>query len=507
MSIKFKLMGSGRLLGTIIMISLIGLITACGGIHDQTQAEPVKQEITIMAPLHFPNPPTEEIIDEIERLTNTELKIEWVPDGIYTDKMNTALTTNSLKSATFVKYTDYILVKNAIRSGAFWEIGPYLDEYPNLSRLDKDILNQAAVDGKIYGLYTERQSSRQGVILRKDWLDHLGLDEPSTIDELYEVLRAFTYQDPDGNGLNDTFGLTDRNDLIFGAFKTLGSYFGTPNNWAIEGDELIAEFETEAYLETMRFMRRLYQEGLINQDFAVTSKQVQRDHLIRGTAGVYIGSMLDAQRLAEEVMKVNPEASLTIVNRIAGPQGFRVWSIPNYNGLYVFSKKAIADEDQLRAVLGFFDRSMDADISNLMRYGFKDRHHVVQDGQVYLPKETYSLRVAEVNQLHMLMIADLSNPNLMPAKNSEPLTELAERLSEDNEQFLVEDPTVSLDSATYDERGAELYKIITDATFNYILGHLDDEGFQAEVERWRISGGDQIKREYMESYRSKYERG
>ena len=107
-------------------------------------------------------------------MTNAELKIEWVPDGIYTDKMNTALTTNSLKKATFVKYTDYILVKNAIRSGAFWEIGPYLDEYPNLRNLDKKILQQAAVDGKIYGLYTERPSSRQGIILRKDWLERLG---------------------------------------------------------------------------------------------------------------------------------------------------------------------------------------------------------------------------------------------------------------------------------------------------------------------------------------------
>jgi len=507
MAIRFKSQASGWSLAALITLALCMLLTSCGGINRETQATPVKQEITIMAPLHFPNPPSEEIVQEIERLTDTELKIEWVPDGIYTDKMNTALTTNSMKSATFVKYTDYILVKNAIRSGAFWEIGPYLDEYPNLGQLDKTILNQAAVDGKIYGLYTERPSSRQGVILRKDWLDRLGLAEPSTIDELYAVLQAFTYQDPDGNGLHDTFGLTDRNDLIFGAFKTISSYFGTPNNWAIEGDQLIAEFETEAYMETMRFMRKLYQEGLINQDFAVTSKQVQRDHFIRGAAGVYIGSMTDAQRLAEETLKVNPQAEVTIVNRISGPQGFKVWSIPNYNGLYVFSRKAIADEEQLKAVLRFFDRTMDADVSNLMRYGFEGRHHVKQDGQVYLPQESYSLRVSEVNQLHMLMIADLSNPNLLPVKNSEPLTELAERLSEDNNQFLIEDPTVSLDSATYDERGAELYKIITDATFNYILGHLDDEGFLAEVERWRVSGGDRIKQEYMESYRSRPEGG
>lgn len=492
-----------KVITSIIIFSHMIMLAACGSSGDHSAAMERRPEITIMAPLHFPNPPHEDLIEEINRLANVDLKIEWVPDGIYTDKMNTALTTNSLKKATFVKYTDYILVKNAIRSGVFWEIGPYLDDYPNLRNLDKSILEQAAVDGKIYGLYTERPSSRQGIILRKDWLDRLGLSEPTTIEELYDVLRRFTLEDPDGNGMDDTFGLTDRNDLIFGAFKTLSSYFGTPNNWAFVDGELVAEFETQAYIDTMDFMRRLYNEGLINQDFAVTSKQVQRDHLIRGAAGVYIGSMLDAQRLAEEAMKVNPEARFTLVNRIHGPEGLRVWSIPKYNGLYLFSKKAIHDEEELREVLRFFDRSMDADVSNLMRYGFEHRHHIVQEGKVYLPQETYALRVSEVNALHALMIADLSNPNLMEVQNSEPLTELAERLSADNENFLVEDPAASLESATYDERGSELYKIITDATYNYILGNLDVEGFQAEVERWRKNGGDQIRQEYMHSYHHK----
>lgn len=48
---------------------------------------------------------------EIERLTGVELDITWVPEGVYTDKMNTALTTNSLGKVTFVKFSDYNLVK------------------------------------------------------------------------------------------------------------------------------------------------------------------------------------------------------------------------------------------------------------------------------------------------------------------------------------------------------------------------------------------------------------
>lgn len=490
------------LLAILVVLCLPGM-AACAANGAGPVREDARPVITIMAPLHFPNPPYDRAIEEIERLAGVRLNIEWVPDGIYSEKMMTALTTNSLKKATFVKYTDYPLVKNSIRSGMFWEIGPYLKDFPNLRHLDMDILRQSAVDGKIYGLYTERPSSRQGVIIRKDWLDNLGLPEPGTIEELYETLRRFTYDDPDRNGVDDTIGLTDRNDLVFGAFKTLSSYFGAPNNWAVTPEGLVPEFETPAYMDTMKFMRKLREEKLINQDFAVTSKQVQRDMLIRGKAGVYIGSMTDVQRLSEEAQKFNPNATFTLVNRIRGPKGYRIWSIPNYNGLYLFSKKAIPTEDELRDVLAFFDRTMDADISNLMRYGFEGRHHEVVNGKVHLPESTYALRVQEINALHALMIADLSNPNLMDVAEYEPMMELAERLSEDNEKFLVHDPTVMLESRTYDEKGAELQKIITDATYQFILGQLDEEGFYAEVERWRQNGGNRIIAEYNEAYFSR----
>lgn len=485
------------------VLLVILLLTACNGSkisrEDQSQSDD-RPVVSVMAPLHFPHAPDPALIEEIERLTNTRLDIEWVPDGIYSDKMNTALMTNSLKKATFVKYTDYNFAKNSVRSGAFWEIGPYLDRFPNLRQLDKDILNQSALDDKVYGLYTERLSSRQGIILREDWLENLKLEKPRTIDELYRVMRAFTYKDPDRNGINDTLGLTDRNDLIFGVFKTLGSYFGTPNNWKVSGHTLIPEFVTIEYRDTMNFMRKLYDEKIINQDFAVTSKELQRNLFIRGQAGVYIGSMLDVQRLSDAAKLINPNARFVLVNRIEGPQGYRIWSIPNFNGLYLFSKKAIKTEEELLQILKFFDRSMDKDVANLMKYGFEGRHYTVEGNRVILPNESLELRTSELSVIYTLMIADISNPNIMKVSKQDPLTETAERLSEDNEKFIIRDPTVGLKSNTYDEKNVELYKIISDATYNYIIGQIDEEGFHQEIERWNSSGGNKVIEEYTKAY-------
>lgn len=485
---------------SIFFIILLFVSACSNNSSEKSNAASIEElPISIMLPLHFPTPPSNEMQSMLEEWSGFTLDINWIPDGIYSDKMNTALTTNSLKKVTFVRNTDFLLLKNTIRSGAFWEIGPYLEDYPNLKYLNKDILKQAAVDDRIYGLYTERPSSRQGAIIRQDWLDHLELAVPGTLDELYEVLRAFTYNDPDGNGKADTIGLADRNDLIYGAFKTVSSYFGTPNNWSMEEGTFIPEFETPAYMETMNFFKKLYNEQLINRDFAVTSKEVQRNMIINGKAGVYIGSMTDIQRLYEEAKIINPDASFTLSNRIKGPNGYRVWSIPNFNGLYLFSKKTIKTEEELKHILAFFDRTMDKDIANLLKYGIEGKHYTLENGQVRLPEETTQLRIQEVNAFYMLMIADMNNPSVMEVAEKETLTALADQLSQDNENFLVIDPAAHLESKTYDERNAELSKIITDATYNYILGNLTEQDFQQETKRWRINGGNTIIKELSEA--------
>ena len=54
-------------------------------------------------------------------------------------------------------------------------------------------------DGEIYGVFTKYQGGTMPIV-RKDWLDKLNLPEPETLDDYYNVLKAFTEQDPDGNG-------------------------------------------------------------------------------------------------------------------------------------------------------------------------------------------------------------------------------------------------------------------------------------------------------------------
>ena len=69
--------------------------------------------------------------------------------------------------------------------------GKYLKDYPNLSKMNKLINKNASIDGKLYGIYRERPLSRQGIVIRKDWLDNLGLDMPFPSIEAFLLISLF----------------------------------------------------------------------------------------------------------------------------------------------------------------------------------------------------------------------------------------------------------------------------------------------------------------------------
>lgn len=81
-----------------------------------------------------------------------------------------------------------------------------LEEYPIIDKLCK-------VNGKRYRIgKMANVLPNHTIVIRKDWLDNLGLSIPETPEELLEICRAFTEDDPDGNGKDDTWGISMTTD-------------------------------------------------------------------------------------------------------------------------------------------------------------------------------------------------------------------------------------------------------------------------------------------------------
>ena len=503
---------------------MASLLTACGGGGDTpaasdspapTQAPatastapsvaPTPQEptkLTVMLPLNIAETPPDVIKNEIEKLTNTKLTYQFFPADTYEEKLNTSFATGSLPEITYLKnQATFIMMKEAIREGQFWEIGPYLAEFPNLNKLKPLVLDNTKVDGKLYSLYIGRPLARQGLIYRKDWADKLNIAPPANVDELFAMLKAFTEQDPDGNKINDTIGLADRNDLIYGAFKTVASWFKTPNNWGDQDGKLQPEFMFPEYVASMDYMKKLRDNKIINQDFAATSKTDQVKLFTSGKAGAYIGSMQDIDSLVKDLVKNVPDAVVETHSKIAGPTGeVATWAIPGYNNVVIFPKAAIKDEARLKEVLAYFDKLMTPEVANTMYWGIEGVHYNVVDGKAKVADDKEKVE-REVKGYKDSVIGESETNGMYEAFNTLPGRIHAEELILENAKIAINDPTSALDSATYTEKGIQLQDLIKDATYKYMYGEIDKAGFDKAVAEWSKRGGEQIIAEYNEVYK------
>lgn len=155
--------------------------------------------------------------------------------------------------------------------------------------------NAATVSGRLMAIPDTLQQNVHAITwIRQDWLDNLGLDAPSTLDELTEVILAFVNDDPDGNGLDDTIGLPVYED-VFGTYNQMGdlsyiaSQFGAyPRTWYTQEDGTVVYGSvTKETRDALEYLQGMYADGAIDQEFAVRDF---KEMIVSGKCGLVTGN-------------------------------------------------------------------------------------------------------------------------------------------------------------------------------------------------------------------------
>ena len=197
---------SKRIITAVCAIALLcGTLAGCKEKATINSDDPV---VSIMTTSYSVEPaqPDSPVVQSLEKYLGTKLDILWTPAAGYGEKVTAAMGAGEYPMAMLITEKNSSIIQNA-RAGTFWDLTEKYKEYPNLSQQNETVLNNISIDGKVFGIYRARALGRNGMSIRKDWLDNLGLQEPATIEEFYNVLKAFKEQDPDGNGIDDTFGI------------------------------------------------------------------------------------------------------------------------------------------------------------------------------------------------------------------------------------------------------------------------------------------------------------
>lgn len=247
------------------------------------------------------------------------IKVEnvWsVPATQYNEKLNAQISADDIPDVFSVTSEQ---LKTLVDNGMAMDLTEIFETYATdftKEMMEADgytALEQCKLNGGLYALPNVSGNHDNVPIMwiRRDWMEKLGKEAPTTVEELEELALAFVNEDPDGNGKDDTYGIALSKDVYGNAFCDLTGIlegFGAHTGW-VEKDGK-AEFgmiqpEAKTALEAVS---RWYQEGIIDKEFVAKDTSKVSEDVVAGTVGITFGSHGNAFWPFPDAKNLNDEA-------------------------------------------------------------------------------------------------------------------------------------------------------------------------------------------------------
>lgn len=289
--------------------------------------------------------------------------------------------------------------------GVFIDLTPYItEEYmPNLSKILKEHPEiRSAItmsDGKIYGLPSAEQMGTAGVGYEKDlsiytipqfsminkaWLDYLGLEIPTTLDELHTVLKAFKDNDMSAtyykNAAGSTIPMSTGFDQWCWGQNVFYAGFGFTNwpndvcNDLILRDDGTCEYVcvNDKYRDAVSYFHDWYAEGLMDIEmFSQTNSQ-----LIAKCSQGYVG--VATWWYIEEIMGEHAE-DYVFLPILKGPDGTSNVTVRTGGGVSSGNLNITKACESPANLLKFFDQWYEGENVMQLQYGPIGTYFTEQD--------------------------------------------------------------------------------------------------------------------------------
>lgn len=449
--------------------------------------------------------PVGPIQEAIEKYTGCKLKINFVPSEGYVDKVNIALASGNLPEFMVIVDTKNAAFVQAVKAGAFWDITPYIKDYPRLAGLPDIGWKNSAIGGKNFGLYRARFAVRQGIIWRQDWQRKLHLKNPETADDLDAMLKAFARLDADGNGKGDTIPLVmpyDKDRGIISQVTNLAVWLGGVNGYGVKNGRLVQEMFTDEYLKALDLLRSWYKEKLLWSEFPISDRETTFNKVRSGRAGAYMSATSDLDLVWDQVDALGGRFSITNVMKTPAGETVAV-SDPGFSGIIAFPKSTVKSEARLRQILSFFNKFNEDPMADLLHWGFQPKHSSIIDNQLVQDKDQMDAYNREVQPYRQVQI-DPAVFDLGRAGKEAPSTAMHRKASDEATRYAILDPTLPLLSSTWSQLQGTLTTLQSDAITRYIMGVYDLAAFKKARDTWLERGGQKVLDEYNKAYAEIY---
>lgn len=445
----------------------------------------------------------EQIKSQIEEHVGSKLEIEWVLNDVAEEKSTLAMA-NPATMPMVMTFGGEMSgqVVSAARAGAFVNLNDYIwdsAKYPNLSQMNKSVADNLTVDGQLIGIPRTRDIGRYGISYRQDWAEKVGIKEPpKTVDDVYDMLYKFTYEDPDGNGADDTYGMEMTS--YTGPFDIVQTWFGCGNKWAEVDGQLVPVHMQDEYMEALDWLKKCYDEGLMPKDWVSRTTDTWGNGCKTGESGVYIDVMDGGRRIWDyftneetftpSVVNAEEPAAMYLLGAVNG----KTLATSGYNGYFTLSSSTCDTPEKIEAALTVLDRINDNDCRMLCEYGLEGINWEKDENGDLVDLDTEDTALANNYLGFNQMVPNIPRRDLQPAPKQNERTARQAEVYKENEPLAVFNPALPFlaNSETYADLGSTLDEIITQARTQYICGQIDEEGLKAANEQWLSQGGQKV---------------
>jgi len=369
-----------------LLIACVVAFMAFGGF---ATAQPVTIEMWMVPTVTEAGPPPSdwEFYKIAREKLNINVKLVLEPSTTVDQdtKLNTAAAANRLPDLFEINRDPWVKLVKAGVIGSTDELWKKIPTRVAKYYSDPEMVKLVTLNGKKYGLPDSGSAIRpvvEGLVIRKDWLDKLKLKMPTTTEELVAVAKAFTEQDPDGNGKADTYGFgafIEQSGLMDAGlgrrfYPIMGAY-GVPILWNTQNQKDFGlNLRKPQYVDALRFVKRMVDTKAIFPDWATLKKDDFRLSWKQGKFGIMFEqfSALLSPANYGPFDKSFPHAEWVPVPAIKGPNGLSANSVAIKNThLRAVSKKAANDPKKVEAIARLLEWMSTDEAYYLLGYGKK----------------------------------------------------------------------------------------------------------------------------------------